>query len=242
MALGHRDFFALIHSGPQLVDPGVRDFRHRQIAAHGFVDKVNIPELVARQQDTARRLHVFLPRKASVCHIKEGAPAQLRSGSLGPGFQRQLVDFTPVRQKADSLVFLNAGEDKIAGPVDSPVPAGAGIGKAHDPLHMGRVFFQKPDAQRNGPALGIAREDAVKGHPVQFQIFVPAGACHQRQDFGFIEAWPIRHNPMEPPVQKYPEVQAAIIHHSAAVMVAAHKRICHLAGDHFQTNFFCSAH
>ena len=140
------------------------------------------------------------------------------------------------------LVFLNAGEDKIAGPVDGPVPAGAGIGKAHNPLHMGRVLFQKPDAQGNGPALGIARKNAVKGHPVQFQIFVPAGACHQRQDFGFIKAWPVRHNSMEPPIQKYPEVQAAIIHHSAAVMVAAHKRICHLAGDHFQTNFFCSAH
>lgn len=43
---------------------------------------------------------------------------------------------------------------------------------------------------------------------------------------------------MEPPVQKYPEVQAAIIHHSAAIMVAVHKGICHLAGDHYQINFF----
>ena len=61
------------------------------MAAHGFVDEVNIPELVARQQDTARRLHVFLPRKASVRHIEEGAPAQLRAGSLGPSLNKSKI-------------------------------------------------------------------------------------------------------------------------------------------------------
>ena len=55
----------------------------------------------------------------------------------------QLVDFGAVRQQAKGLVFLNAGQDKITGPVNGPIPTGAGIRKADDPLYMGRVFLQE---------------------------------------------------------------------------------------------------
>ncbi len=232
MALGQCHFFAPVHSGPQLVNAGVWNFRDGQIAAFAFIYEVDIPELITGKQRTACRLHVFPPAKIAVRHIKERTATQLLAGSQRVCLQGQLVYLGAVRQQAQGLVFLNAGQNEIAGPVDRAVPAGAGIGKADDPLDMGRILFQEPDAHGNRPALGIARKDTVKGHPVQFQIFVPAGACHQRQDFGFIQAGAVAHNAMEPTIQKDPEVQAAIVYHGAAVMVTAHEGVCYLAGDH----------
>ena len=93
------------------------------------------------------------------------------------------MDAGAVRQFRKVQVFLNAGQYKVAGPVDRAVTAGAGVGKADDPLDLRRVFLYELNAHGDCPALGIAGKIAVKGHPVQFQKFIPAGILHQPDYF-----------------------------------------------------------
>ena len=93
------------------------------------------------------------------------------------------MDTGAIGQLRKVQIFFNTGQDKIAGPVDRTIAAGAGIRKADYPLDLRGVFLNEPQAHGNGPALGIAGEVAVKGHPVQFQKLIPAGILHQPDDF-----------------------------------------------------------
>ena len=181
--LGKGDFLTLIHSSAQLVDFGEWDLRHRQILAFRFVDEVNVPELKAGDWSGPHIVQILLEIIGAARHIEESQAAQLLSGRSGIARQRHFMDAGAIGQLRKVQIFFNTGQDKVAGPVDRTVAAGAGIGEADNPLDLRGVFLNEPQAHGNGPALRIAGKVAVKGHPVQFQKFIPSGVLHQTDDF-----------------------------------------------------------
>ena len=166
MTLGLRDLFAFIHSRAELVDPGKGNLRDGQALAAGRVDEVDITQLIAGDRRGPDVVQILFEIISASGHVKEAQAAQFLPRYGGVAGQRHFMDARAVREHSQVRVFLDPREDKIAGPVDRAVPAGAGIGKGHDPLDLRRIAADQPDAHGDRAAFAVAREVAVKGHPV----------------------------------------------------------------------------
>ncbi|MPN35912.1 hypothetical protein SDC9_183415 [bioreactor metagenome] len=152
------------------------------------------------------------------------------------------MDARAIRQLREVQVFLDAGQHEIAGPVDRPVPARAGVGEGDDPFHLRCVLFQEADAHGDGAALTVSREHAVKGHSVQFQELVPAGALHKADDLAFIQRRSVAHDAVELAVEENAEMEFGIAHDLAGVVVRSDERVGNIGGEHLHHNFFSAAH
>ena len=152
------------------------------------------------------------------------------------------MDARTVRQLGEVQVFLDAGENEIAGSIDGAVAAGTGVCKGDNPLHLWGVLLEQLDTHGNSAALAVARQHGVKCHAVQFQKFIPAGSLHQTDNLALVQRRPVAHDTMQLTVEEYAEVELRIIHDLAAVMVGLDERVCDAGGNHLHNNFFCTAH
>ena len=141
MARRLRDLFALVHSSTQLINFGERDFRHGQPFAAFGVDEVHIPQLEAGNGLRTHILKILLEIVGAAGHIEERQPTQLPSRRGGIAGQCHFMDARTVRQLGKVQIFLDAGQDEIAGPVDRAVAAGAGVREGDDHIVMGRGPF-----------------------------------------------------------------------------------------------------
>ena len=131
-----RDLFALVHSGPKLVDLGERDFRDGQAFAGLGINEVHIPKLEAGNRLRAHIVEVLIEIVGSTSHIEEGKTAQFFARRGGIAGQRHLMDARTIGQFSEVQILLDAGEYEIAGAINGAVAAGAGVGKGDNPFDL----------------------------------------------------------------------------------------------------------
>ena len=123
MAFRLRDLFSLVHSGPELIDPGEWDFRDCQLGPAGTVDEVDIPQLKAGNRRRANVGQILFEIVGAAGHVEEREAVQFLPGRGGVAGQRHFVDARTIRQLGQIQILLDAGQYEIAGPVDRAVAA-----------------------------------------------------------------------------------------------------------------------
>ena len=147
-----------------------------------------------------------------------------------------------VRQDAQCLVGLDAGQHEIRRPVNGAVAAGAGVREGDQPLDLRSILFEQSDAHSDGPAFGISGEHAVKGHAVQLHEFIPACTFYEADHLLFVHAGAVAHHAVQLAVQKNAEVQLGIAHYAAGIVVRFHKGVGDGRRDHLEHNVLSPAH
>lgn len=156
--------------------------------------------------------------------------------------QGHLMDFVAVWKKAEGVVPLDVGQDKIAGPVNGAVAAGAAVGKADNPFYLRRLLPDQADGLGDAVALRVSGEVIVKCHAVEFQKSVPGRTFYQADDLFLVQAGAVAQDAVEASVEEGSKVQAGVVYDLAAVMVRPDEGVCNLGGYHPDLDFFCSTH
>ena len=117
------DLFTLIHTSSKLIDSGERNLRDGELFSVLGIDEVHIPKLKAGNRLRAYIVEVLIEIIGAASHIEESKAAQFFARRGGIAGQRHLMDACTVRQLGKIQVFLDAGEDEIAGAVDGAVSA-----------------------------------------------------------------------------------------------------------------------